>query len=187
MNSRRRLPRSITAGSRTFPLDSARPDGEDEEATRMSPEENKRLIRRYIEATDQNESSDWSILDEYIAEEFVAHNPPVPGVSLDREGMKRAAEIFQVATPGQHEITMQSPKTMLSSAGSWGRAFTPGSCSGSRPRTKRSRRTGSQYIASATARSSNTGRSSTSRASSSRSACCPDRPPNDEPESSSSQ
>lgn len=73
----------------------------------MSPEENKRLIRRYIEAIDQNESSDWSILDEYIAEDFVAHNPPIPGVSLDREGMKRAAEIFQVATPGRHEIPMQ--------------------------------------------------------------------------------
>jgi hypothetical protein len=41
----------------------------------MSPEENKRLIRHYVEAIDQNESSDWSILDEYIAEDFVAHNP----------------------------------------------------------------------------------------------------------------
>jgi predicted ester cyclase len=37
----------------------------------------------------------------------VAHNPPLPGVSLDREGMKQAAEIFRVATPGRHEITMQ--------------------------------------------------------------------------------
>ena len=39
----------------------------------MSAEENKRLIRRYIEALDDNDSSDWSILDEYIAEDFVAH------------------------------------------------------------------------------------------------------------------
>jgi steroid delta-isomerase-like uncharacterized protein len=73
----------------------------------MSAEENKRLIRRYIEAVDDNDSSDWSVLDEYIAEDFVAHNPPVPGVSLDREGMKQAAEIFRVATPGRHEITFQ--------------------------------------------------------------------------------
>ena len=73
----------------------------------MSAEENKRLIRRYIEALDDNDSSDWSILDEYIAEDFVAHNPPIPGVSLDREGMKQAAEIFRQATPGRHEITMQ--------------------------------------------------------------------------------
>jgi steroid delta-isomerase-like uncharacterized protein len=75
----------------------------------MSPEENKDLIRRYIEAIDQHDPDcdDWSLLDEYIAEDFVAHNPPVPGVTLDRDGMKQAAEIFRVATPGDHEITMQ--------------------------------------------------------------------------------
>jgi predicted ester cyclase len=73
----------------------------------MSADENKQLIRRYIQAIDDNETSDWSILDEYIAEDFVAHNPPVPGVSLDREGMKQAAEIFRVGTPGRHEIRMQ--------------------------------------------------------------------------------
>jgi predicted ester cyclase len=73
----------------------------------MSAEENKRLIRRYLEAIDDNDSSDWSVLDEFVAEDFVAHNPPIPGVSLDREGMKQAAEIFRVATPGRHEITLQ--------------------------------------------------------------------------------
>ena len=73
----------------------------------MSAEENKRLIRRYVEAIDDNDSSDWSVLDEFVAEDFVAHNPPIPGVSLDREGMKQAAEIFRVATPGRHEITLQ--------------------------------------------------------------------------------
>jgi predicted ester cyclase len=73
----------------------------------VSAEENKTLIRRYIEAIDANQSDDWSVLDEYIAEDFVAHNPPIPGVSLDREGMKQAAEIFRVATPGRHEIAMQ--------------------------------------------------------------------------------
>jgi predicted ester cyclase len=73
----------------------------------MSADENKNLIRRYIEAVDNNHTSDWSILDEYIAEDFVAHDPPIPGVSLDRDGMKQAAEVFRVATPGRHEITMQ--------------------------------------------------------------------------------
>jgi predicted ester cyclase len=73
----------------------------------VSLDENKALIRRYIEAVDANESDDWSVLDEYIAEDFVAHNPPIPGVSLDRQGMKQAAEIFRVATPGRHEISMQ--------------------------------------------------------------------------------
>ena len=73
----------------------------------MSLEANKQLIQRYIQAVDSNGSSDWSILDEYIAEDFVAHNPPLPGVSLDREGMKQAAEIFRVASPGRHEIRLQ--------------------------------------------------------------------------------
>jgi len=73
----------------------------------VSLDENKDLIRRYIDAIDDNQTSDWSVLDEYIAEDFVARNPPIPGVSLDREGMKQAAEIFRVATPGGHEIRMQ--------------------------------------------------------------------------------
>jgi len=73
----------------------------------MSLDENKQLIRRYVEAIDGNDSDDWSVLDEFIAEDFVAHNPPLPGVSLDREGMKQAAEIFRVATPGKHEVTLQ--------------------------------------------------------------------------------
>jgi predicted ester cyclase len=73
----------------------------------MSLEDNKALIRRYIAAVDANDSEDWSVLDEYIAEDFVAHNPPVPGVSLDREGMKQAAEIFRIGSPGSHEIPMQ--------------------------------------------------------------------------------
>jgi predicted ester cyclase len=76
-------------------------------AAEVSAEENKDLIRRYLEAIDANESADWTVLDEYIAEDFVAHNPPIPGVTLDRDGMKQAAEIFRVATPGDHEIKMQ--------------------------------------------------------------------------------
>ena len=47
----------------------------------MSNAENKDLIRRYIQAVDDNGTSDWSVLDDYIAEDFVAHNPPLPGVS----------------------------------------------------------------------------------------------------------
>jgi predicted ester cyclase len=73
----------------------------------MSSDDNKELIQRYIQAIDDNHTSDWSLLDEYIAEDFAAHNPPIPGVSLDREGLKQAAEIFRVATPGRHEIGLQ--------------------------------------------------------------------------------
>jgi predicted ester cyclase len=80
---------------------------EQQEAIQMSPEENKALIRRYIKAIDDNQTSDWSVIDEYIAEDFVAHNPPIPGVSLDREGIKQAAEIFRVATPGRHDVGLQ--------------------------------------------------------------------------------
>jgi predicted ester cyclase len=79
----------------------------------MSLDENKDLIRRYIEAIDDNQTSDWSILDEYIADDFVAHNPPAPGVSLDREGVKQAAEIFRIATPGRHEIGLQVAESDL--------------------------------------------------------------------------
>jgi predicted ester cyclase len=73
----------------------------------MSPEENKDLIRRYIEAIDANGSSDWSVLEEFIAADFISHHPPVPLVTLDRDGMKQAAEIFRMATTGSHEIKMQ--------------------------------------------------------------------------------
>lgn len=74
----------------------------------MSLEENKNLIRRYIVAIDENQTSDWSVLDKYIAEDFIAHNPVHPGVSLDREGMKQGAELFRIASPGaRHEVPLQ--------------------------------------------------------------------------------
>jgi predicted ester cyclase len=74
----------------------------------VSLEENKELIRRYVEAIDGNQTGDRSVLDQYLAEDFVAHNPLHPGVGLDREGMKQGAELFRVAAPGaRHEITMQ--------------------------------------------------------------------------------
>jgi steroid delta-isomerase-like uncharacterized protein len=79
-----------------------------QEAMAVSLEENKSLIRRYVEAIDANQTSDWAVLDDYIAEDFVAHNPVHPGVSLDREGMKQGAELFRIAAPGsRHEIRLQ--------------------------------------------------------------------------------
>jgi predicted ester cyclase len=74
----------------------------------VSSAENKDPIRRYIQAIDENQTSDRGVLDEYIAEDFVAHNPLYPGVRLDREGNKQGAEIFRVAAPGsRHEIKVQ--------------------------------------------------------------------------------
>src|ERR1700757_4485651 len=74
---------------------------------KVSSEENKALIRRFIDAIDANDSDDWSLFDEFVAEDLIAQNPPAPGGSLDREGLKQAAEIFRVATPGTHEVAMQ--------------------------------------------------------------------------------
>jgi hypothetical protein len=54
------------------------------EVAPMSLEVNKELIRRYLSAVDSNEADDWDLLDDYIAEGFVAHNAPAPGVTLDR-------------------------------------------------------------------------------------------------------
>jgi predicted ester cyclase len=73
----------------------------------MTAEENKALIRRYIETIDNNDSGDWSVLDDFLAQDIVVHTPPLPVVSADREGIKGAAEIFRRATPGRHEILLQ--------------------------------------------------------------------------------
>ena len=73
----------------------------------MSLQDNKDLIRRYLSAIDANDSDNWDVLDNYIAEDFVAHHAPAPGVTLDRAGMKQAAEIFRVGAPGSHEIVLQ--------------------------------------------------------------------------------
>ena len=53
----------------------------------MASEEDKALIRRYIQAIDDNQTSDWSVVDDYIAEDFVAHNPPI----IDKLGVARSS------------------------------------------------------------------------------------------------
>ena len=73
----------------------------------MSTEANKELIRRYIEAIDDNDSDDWSLIDDFVAEAVIVHNPPLPMVSADRDGIRHAAEIFRQATPGRHEVVLQ--------------------------------------------------------------------------------
>jgi len=79
----------------------------------VSLEENKDLIRRYLSAIDTNDADDWDLLDNYIAEDFVAHHPPAPGVTLDRSGVKQSAEIFRVGAPGIHEVVMQIAESDL--------------------------------------------------------------------------
>lgn len=70
-------------------------------------EENKALVRRYLEAVDANESADWDVLDEFLGPDLVSHGGLPPLVGSDRDGMKQAAELFRQATPGKHTIVDQ--------------------------------------------------------------------------------
>jgi predicted ester cyclase len=67
----------------------------------MSVEENKGLIRRYFEEID--ELGDESVLDRYLAADFVDHSPS-PGCTPDLEGMKAAFRMFASGSPGTHRI-----------------------------------------------------------------------------------
>ena len=58
----------------------------------MSTEENKALIRRYIEAINSNDSDDWSVLDDFIAEDVVVHNPMLPGAQWNAPGRVRTID-----------------------------------------------------------------------------------------------
>ena len=67
----------------------------------MSVEENKALIRRFF--TEIDESPDPGILDEFVAPDFVDHNPS-PGCTPDLDGLKQAYAMFVEGSPGYHVI-----------------------------------------------------------------------------------
>jgi len=67
----------------------------------MDVEENKALVRRYFEEID--EFGDESVLDRYLAADFVDHSPS-PGCTPDLQGMKVAFRIFRIGSPGTHHI-----------------------------------------------------------------------------------
>lgn len=70
----------------------------------MAAEENKTLIRRYFAAIDAAcQSGNADIIDEFLAPEFVEHNP-FPGIPPTRDGWKQAFLIFDAATPGYHVV-----------------------------------------------------------------------------------
>jgi predicted ester cyclase len=73
----------------------------------MSGADNKALVLGFLAALDANTDADWSVIDEFVAPGFVSHAPLLPGLTGDRDGLKRAAEIFRIATPGTHEILLQ--------------------------------------------------------------------------------
>lgn len=70
----------------------------------MSAEENKALIRRFFEAIDSAcEAGDAEIIDEFLAPDFVEHNP-FPGIPPTREGWKQAFMEFVRGAPGYHVV-----------------------------------------------------------------------------------
>ena len=57
-------------------------------------EQNKNTVTEFIDALFTK--GDLGAVDEYLAEEFVNHDPPV-GVTADREGMRAAGAMFRAA------------------------------------------------------------------------------------------
>ena len=72
----------------------------------MSVEENKALVRRWMEEIDK---ADPEVVARYIAEDYVDHDPPpYPGLPAGREGVRRAFEIsLSVWSDFRHEIHRQ--------------------------------------------------------------------------------
>ncbi|MDQ0577742.1 ester cyclase [Agromyces albus] len=70
----------------------------------MEPDDNKALVRRFYAEID---AGNIGAMDELVAEDYLDHNPPFPGLSAGREGLKEAFLIFLKATPGRHEIDDQ--------------------------------------------------------------------------------
>jgi len=67
-------------------------------------EENKELIRKYFKAIDEaGKVGDADILDEFLAEDFIEHNP-FPGLPPTRENWKIAFKMFADGAPGYHVI-----------------------------------------------------------------------------------
>jgi predicted SnoaL-like aldol condensation-catalyzing enzyme len=62
-------------------------------------EQNKNTVTKFIDALFTK--GDLGAVDEYLAEEFVNHDPPL-GVTADREGMRTAGAMFRAAFPDWH-------------------------------------------------------------------------------------
>jgi len=62
----------------------------------MSTEENKALIRRWFDELDKR---NFAIIDELIPEDYVDHNPPLPGLPPGREGVRQSSLILASAFP----------------------------------------------------------------------------------------
>src|SRR6185295_13517088 len=68
-------------------------------------DDNKAVVRRFYEEIDKG---NLAAMDELVAEDYLNHDPPpFPGLPPGRAGLKRAFEIFWLATPGHHVIEDQ--------------------------------------------------------------------------------
>ncbi len=69
--------------------------------TSVSAEENKAVVRRFIEEVQNNGNVDAT--DEYIAADIVNHTPP-PGVSPDLEGAKQIFAMIRAGFPDHDAV-----------------------------------------------------------------------------------
>jgi steroid delta-isomerase-like uncharacterized protein len=69
-----------------------------------STDENKALIRRFYQEID---AGNIDAMDDLVAEDYINHDPPFPGLASGREGLKQVFKMFWDATPGRHEIEDQ--------------------------------------------------------------------------------
>ena len=67
----------------------------------MSTEENKALVRRFVEEAQTRHNL--AAVDEYISPDFMDHSAP-PGLPPDREGVKMQFTMFFTALPDLHAI-----------------------------------------------------------------------------------
>lgn len=65
----------------------------------MSTDENKALLRRFYAEID---AGNIDAMDELVAEDYLDHNPPFPGLPPGREGLKLTAT-------GRHERDLPGP------------------------------------------------------------------------------
>jgi steroid delta-isomerase-like uncharacterized protein len=69
-----------------------------------STDENKALIRRFYQEID---AGNIDAMDDLVAEDYINHDPPFPGLASGREGLKQVFKMFWDATPGRHEMEDQ--------------------------------------------------------------------------------
>ena len=70
----------------------------------MTPDENKAFVRRFYEEIDKGNID---AMDQFVAEDYIDHNPAPFVTATGLEGLKQSFKIFEKATPGYHIIEDQ--------------------------------------------------------------------------------